>query len=129
MDAERRTQWVAALRSGKYSQGMGLLRNNADKMCCLGVAINEFCAHQWRNEEGTWINAGEHVPDEPACMPTDETRALLGLTQAECRNLAELNDDGLSFNEIANHIERSEHLDAEFNDARDKERGGGSNRT
>lgn len=30
-------KWVAALRSGKYKQGSGLLYNEG-RMCCLGVA-------------------------------------------------------------------------------------------
>lgn len=33
--------WVAALRSGKYKQGQGCLRN-AMAYCCLGVACDTF---------------------------------------------------------------------------------------
>lgn len=30
-------EWIAALRSGKYEQGRGLLCSRAGKYCCLGV--------------------------------------------------------------------------------------------
>ena len=29
--------WVAALRSGEYTQGIGRLRTDDNKFCCLGV--------------------------------------------------------------------------------------------
>jgi hypothetical protein len=32
-----RDKWVAALRSGAYRQGRGLLRSSTDEYCCLGV--------------------------------------------------------------------------------------------
>jgi hypothetical protein len=40
MDQEKKAQWVAALRSGDYSQGTGVLHrkvNGEHKYCCLGV--------------------------------------------------------------------------------------------
>lgn len=35
---ERKNKLVAALRSGKYKQGRGLLRSLNNEYCCLGVA-------------------------------------------------------------------------------------------
>jgi hypothetical protein len=32
--------WVEALRSGKYKQGRGKLRNESNEFCCLGVLCN-----------------------------------------------------------------------------------------
>lgn len=40
MKAELKEKWLEALRSGKFKQGKGALRNSADEYCCLGV----FCS-------------------------------------------------------------------------------------
>lgn len=37
MNQEIKKLWVDALRSGRYEQGVGVLRDRADKYCCLGV--------------------------------------------------------------------------------------------
>lgn len=34
--------WIEALRSGDYKQGKGLLRNENDEFCCLGVLTNLY---------------------------------------------------------------------------------------
>jgi len=36
--AENRKMWTAALRSGDYKQGVGVLRSHEGSYCCLGVA-------------------------------------------------------------------------------------------
>lgn len=126
MDAEKRATWVAALRSGKYTQGRGLLRDNADRMCCLGVAINEFCPQRWARIDGAWQDG-----EADRYLPSDWSRhEALDLSYDECSELATLNDEyALSFNEIANHIERhGDNLAQEF-DERDREHAGSSSRT
>ena len=40
LNPEAKAKWVAALRSGKYKQGHGRLRDG-DTFCCLGVAVQE----------------------------------------------------------------------------------------
>jgi hypothetical protein len=38
MKAELKRKWIEALRSGKYAQGEGMLKNSeTGEMCCLGV--------------------------------------------------------------------------------------------
>lgn len=37
MNQEVKAQWIADLRSGKYPQGRGALRNSDGTFCCLGV--------------------------------------------------------------------------------------------
>lgn len=37
MNPEIKALWLAALRSGDYKQGQGVLRDGADNFCCLGV--------------------------------------------------------------------------------------------
>lgn len=36
LDADLKTRWIAALRSGEYQQGQGVLRQE-DRFCCMGV--------------------------------------------------------------------------------------------
>lgn len=37
MKAEKKREWVSALRSGDYQQGTGCLRGADGRYCCLGV--------------------------------------------------------------------------------------------
>lgn len=84
MDAELKTKWIAALRSGKYRQGTGqLFKNSTDEHCCLGVlcrAAGTAVTYQAVHQSG--------VPYE---------------TQ---RRLEDLNDtDKRNFQQIADYIE------------------------
>ena len=57
MDAELKSKWVAALRSGDFKQGEGMLHNpKEDSYCCLGVLCKVMGA-EWKSVSGT-------VPDE-----------------------------------------------------------------
>jgi hypothetical protein len=41
LDPEFKAKWTAALRSGEYKQGKGVLNSKADNsFCCLGVACH-----------------------------------------------------------------------------------------
>lgn len=48
--AENIRKWVVALRSGKYQQGTGCLRDADDRYCCLGVG-GEVLEHEWRQRD------------------------------------------------------------------------------
>jgi hypothetical protein len=39
-------KWIAALRSGKYKQARGIMKN-ADGFCCLGVACELHSGFKW----------------------------------------------------------------------------------
>lgn len=92
--------WIKNLRSGEYEQGTGHLvsRFNKDpRWCCLGVL---------------WDTAIERGDTKDSPVPTlcsidipDEIMSLCGLNQKGCEDLAELNDDGMSFDGIAKIIE------------------------
>ena len=124
MDITRRTEWAKALRSGKYAQAHGVLRDTRDLMCCLGVAIDVFCPSNWQSRDGVWADRGADI-----MLPTAPTREQLDLTEAEVSMLADLNDaEQRSFEEIARHIERNEDLAVEFDDE-NKELHGRSSRT
>ena len=46
MKAELLNKWLEALRSGKYQQGRGTLRDADNKFCCLGVLL-DVAGEKW----------------------------------------------------------------------------------
>lgn len=107
MDQEIKTRWVAALRSGRYTQGQGALRSE-DNFCCLGVLCDLVNPEAWEHHEtdlvaGFWshLRSRDEFP-----APAVYEQAELGYEQAFA--LAKLNDDGNPFWTIADFIE--EHL-------------------
>lgn len=134
-DAARKA-WIAALRSGKYEQtDEQLLRNNptydigdADDpnavpthkagFCCLGVACDLFLkleapiGMRWDGDAFVWNE--QELPargDLPNIVAN-----WLGLhssegAQSDGPTLAELNDNGKTFNEIADLLEAGDFWD------------------
>lgn len=103
---EHRKLWVEALRSGKYPQGQRKLRT-ADGFCCLGVACEISGLGAWDATNDFKTVGGEYGS---RVLPT-LVRQWIGLSDAEgdagngvC--LAALNDEGASFAELADVIER-----------------------
>lgn len=52
--------WAARLRSGKYAQGHGRLRDGNNRYCCLGVLCELAVEHEIippgrPNEHGSWV--------------------------------------------------------------------------
>lgn len=90
MNEELKKRWVEALRSGRYPQGKGLLRDVNGNYCCLGV-LEEI---------------REKNIDPFATMPDQhDLVANVGLEWNMAVSLAEQNDDGIPFDEIADSIE------------------------
>lgn len=106
MDAQLKAKWVEALRSDRYRQADGSLREERSikrySYCCLGVLCHAMGAK--------WINGvpvlGETVleADGEAYLSFDALK-LTGLDDASQRVLATMNDGGARFPEIADHIE------------------------
>ena len=97
---ENRRRWVEALRSGDYKQGWHVLRHS-NLFCCLGVAC-DIADGEWDKvdgEEDAWEFDNETYTLSP------RMRAELGLTAEQVQQLITLNDNGDSFEEIADHIE------------------------
>lgn len=92
-------RWIAALRSGKYKQGAHALRKG-DKYCCLGVLCDLAAkdgGQQWEN--GLYARSSALAPSY--------MYEWLGFGWALAQgDLTEMNDDGGSFAEIADRIER-----------------------
>jgi hypothetical protein len=88
MKLATRQKWVDALRSGQYKQGRGCLRYE-DRYCCLGVlaAIEGLL-----DAEGSVNGCRELLPTEIIPIRTQKI-------------LADANDCGETFTDIANKIE------------------------
>lgn len=102
-------RWVAALRSGEYKQTAGALHDQHG-YCCLGV----LCEVADLSDPVTLTDANDYdpnmVPWRSLAMTDEfeEGRLLVhqaGLTDDEASALATLNDQGVSFDEIADEIE------------------------
>jgi hypothetical protein len=92
-----RDKWVKALRSGKFKQGDGQLMQDHgpddQRYCCLGVLCK--------------ITGNANNRDMCQGFPKDDgkTEDFCGLTAVLQSRLAEMNDEGKTFDEIANYIE------------------------
>ncbi len=66
MNPAVKTQWLSALRSGRYAQGTGFLHPNKKQYCCLGV----LCTVAEVNGVGAWqevpVNEDENPIEEIA---------------------------------------------------------------
>ena len=105
------TKWVAALRSGKYTQATGALRKAGDSFCCLGVLCDIIDPTKWDARPGIeWYYDGrrELLPEsivEKASLRTDDGYCDTGPEWGE--TLATLNDEGATFSELAELIEQN----------------------
>jgi len=86
------TDWVAALRSGKYKQQQGTLKG-AEGYCCLGV----FCSINGKEPEVS--------TDEGSIELYTFCKNSIDNSFLYCEAI-QMNDQGKSFEEIANFIEK-----------------------
>lgn len=111
MNKEIKTKWLEALRSGEYQQTTEVLKDSKG-FCCLGVLCD---IHSKITGETDWeiVNGGNKYYEEFRCAP----RTVVKWSGIEdCNpdvkldnhywNIAELNDGGRSFKEIADIIEQ-----------------------
>jgi hypothetical protein len=118
-------QWIKALRSGKYKQGTGTLKQYNSKgkaeHCCLGVLCELYNQEMRKNKKKT---IPEKIYDNDSNFSFGYTRfdgSCDGLPksvrdwsgvkniigQFETENLADLNDTGRKFKTIAGIIEKN----------------------
>lgn len=103
MDPELKAKWVKALRSGRYKQGIGVLRRKNNTYCCLGVLYEVVKGkNAWTLLE---ILSAFETHDSHTTMPSPTFLGEVGLQVKEADYLAELNDEGKTFEEIADAIE------------------------
>lgn len=125
LEPEVKAMWVAALRSGKYTQGQGTLRLEKDgvcKHCCLGVLCDLYNPELWQGPtsysstmDGDYIRYGTPEDMQTNYPPIEVYNwaviggTNLGYMQVTIDNvrlsLAGHNDEGRTFAEIADAIE------------------------
>lgn len=92
MDKTVKKKWIKALRSGKYNQGTGCLKDFENKtFCCLGVLCD--------------IAGGRIIKNMQ--FPSETFVKKMQLSFKDMKLLADMNDEGSSFKVIANYIEKS----------------------
>lgn len=120
----RQRAWVEALRSGKYKQGRRVLRNNSDEFCCLGVACDIYDSSGWIRREldvfAYSLRASAPMEVKTSSLP-ELVRQYFGLETPDGDAvdhkhfaLIHLNDNGSTFEEIADVLEK--HPSAYFNE-------------
>lgn len=116
MDPALKAQWLTDLRSGGFKQGQNFLRSIKNEYCCLGV-LCEALSLQWHiepeDDEDTFPMTEYFVYDS---TPDDRGHSdfippaiasSIGLPPQIAKHLAEMNDNGDTFAEIANWIEEN----------------------
>lgn len=115
MNKQIAEDWVAALRSGKYKQGTGRLRDGNDQFCCLGVLCDLLAPDSWEEEND---RAGEWTMGYDSSLLPDHIRTASEMKTADgtigdtivpglATCLVAINDEGrFGFNEIADIIEK-----------------------
>lgn len=125
-------KWVKALRSGKYKQGTGTLkqynRKGQVKYCCLGVLCELYNQEMKKKKKKTLPETTEdynsHFVDWSKCTAFGDTAfdlpeevmkwsgvetstGYLGCVLVPLPSLSSLNDAGKKFKTIANIIEKN----------------------
>ncbi len=102
MDQVVKKEWVKGLRSRKYKQTTGVLKDHLG-YCCLGVLCNIIDPENWDQFDNYKYKSKSSEVEIP-----DNLRKKLKITKKQQEKLVELNDDqGLSFNKIADYIEEN----------------------
>lgn len=108
MKPDIKDRWTWALRSGEYRQGTRFLHRKDGTMCCLGVLCDLYAkenSEKWEDNETVYDLLGK-----TKALPI-EVQQWAGLNNGNPRvtshnSLTELNDDGASFEVIADIIEK-----------------------
>jgi len=111
-------RWVKALRSGEYKQTQGTLRrvpkgSDAARFCCLGVLADLEIDGKWGEPHGSKGDTlfaardGSRVTGFLSKAHNYEVCVVPWLDTEFTEELADLNDSGASFAEIADRIEEA----------------------
>jgi hypothetical protein len=104
-------KWVAALRSGQYQQGRNMLRTRDNKYCCLGVLCDISGLGKWVDtpyiaEPGYRVS--NWCVEDLLSPPVQEYAgiATAGGVLPNKHTLSDMNDDGATFEQLADLIEQ-----------------------
>jgi len=107
MKPDIKQAWLTALRSGDYQQGQGYLRQG-DQYCCLGVLCDLYgkaVGPEWEKDGlGEWEDIRSICGHESTLPAVVQTWAGIP-GQPNPLDLTTLNDNGATFEELANIIE------------------------
>lgn len=103
MNTVVKEEWIKRLRSGKYTQTTGYLKINGGH-CCLGV-LCEIAAEQNVVKEENNVFGEFSLFDGNTGMPNNKVCDWAGIIYDDAEALAQMNDYGSTFDEIANAIE------------------------
>lgn len=112
MNKDVMTKWVAALRSGKYKQGQKALCTTTNKYCCLGVlcdisGLGKFGLNDTYPNLKVYLGQASAVPKPVQAWAGLQSSAGYFPKRVQRKTcLRRMNDDGFSFEEIANIIEK-----------------------
>lgn len=107
MKPDVKQAWLTALRSGDYQQGQGYLRQG-DQYCCLGVLCDLYgkaVGPEWEEDHRYDAQQVHSMHCVDTTLPIQVQR-WADLMSPNPLDLAALNDDGSTFEELANIIER-----------------------
>lgn len=115
MNQDVKEQWLTALRSGDYPQTQGCLRDD-NGYCCLGVLTDIAVKNKVIPEPDRYGDRFRYFDGEGSLLPFKVTKwagldspnpaVRVHLEDRERRQcLSELNDEYMSFDEIADLIE------------------------
>jgi hypothetical protein len=108
MNKQLKVKWLKALRSGEYRRAEGTLATmDGKKFCCLGVLADiQGCTWKPDTTEHGLVplakNGRALVKGSDDFLPV---RRAGGLTSEQQGILADMNDDGKTFKQIAKYIE------------------------
>jgi hypothetical protein len=114
MNPEVKAKWVEALRSDKYKQGKSYLKVG-DTFCCLGVLCDISGLAKWKRPAtitappgvGMYLDAETTLPGAVMSWAgLREGNPEIPFTDGGFDTLADVNDGGASFGEIADLIEK-----------------------
>lgn len=102
-------KWVAALRSGLYKQGRNALKSK-DGYCCLGVlcdisGVDTFDTDEFGDEY--YLGHCSNLPDQVVQYAGVRGKDPLPIEGSLGFSLANLNDRGDTFEQIATVIEKN----------------------
>lgn len=105
-------RWLEALRSGEYKQGRGMLRSQ-NGYCCLGVVCDLIDPEAWKTQikrdyPYCWRSSEQQelFPVDLETSLSDTELDMLGLDHDQQESLMDMNDNGYSFYDIADEIEK-----------------------
>ena len=114
MDQELKAKWVAALRSGKYQQTTGMLRESeSNGFCCLGVLLDISGTGKWNDAEYALAEPDDEGSPQHCSVDLGKHSKNYGLTDEQQALLARMNDgsdeftgNAHAFPAIADYIEK-----------------------